>query len=192
LKGDPARFEWRGSRIGHRVEEKDGGIVLTWKCPLFPSLLCLGIALLLLFPSFFVVKGIWLRASGPAASLWYFPAMNLVLLGIGIYLLSLRRQVVFKRMEKGIRFTRLSLFDTEILLMGFHEVARAEVATDLVRIGFMLIGGGDKEGYPIPALRLVLRGGHTVLVERGRKATVVELGGKISRVVGCPLVISDQ
>ena len=94
LEGNPIAFEWRGSRIGHHAQEKAGVITLEWRCPLFPPLLCIGIALLLSFPSFFIAKAIWLSQASPALSLWYFPTMNLVLFAIGIHLLSLRRKEI--------------------------------------------------------------------------------------------------
>ena len=124
-------------------------------------------------------------------SLWYFPMMNLVLLGIGIYLLSLRRQIVFEKNTKLIMFEKIDLFRRPTLRLRFDEVKRAEVALDLVQVGFTLMGKTDNEGYPIPAIRLVLHSGKTLLVERGKKNRVVELGEKISRVVDCPFSVAE-
>jgi hypothetical protein len=189
LHGDPGRFEWTGSKIGYRLQEKTGEIILHWKCPLFPPLLCLGIALFLLAPSFFILQAIWMDIQGPARSLWYFPVMNLILLGIGVYLLSLRRQVVFDSNARSVRFTKLSLAGVERLEVGFEDIVQARIAPDRVKIGYIV--AAEKEGYPIPALRLVLGSDHTVLVERGRKTRLIDIGRKISGQIGCPVLVSD-
>ena len=80
MEGNPVEFEALGNRLGFIIaKEEEQRLELTWRGPRFPAYLCLGIALLLLCVSLPIVEAIRLRGFiGPAASLWYFPVMNLI------------------------------------------------------------------------------------------------------------------
>src|ERR1043166_6623922 len=88
MQGQPSDFEAIGSRLGFRAVADDAAkLLLVWQGARFPAFLCLGIALGLGFVSVPIVEALRQRGfAGPAASLWYFPVMNLVLLGIAAFL----------------------------------------------------------------------------------------------------------
>ena len=114
MQGNPAHFEAIGSRLGFRIAaDEPEKLVLVWQGARFPAFLCLGIAVALLFVSVPIIEALRRRGfEGPAASLWYFPLMNFVLLGIAAFLLSVKRTIVFDRRERKICLYKRSIIRT--------------------------------------------------------------------------------
>jgi hypothetical protein len=115
--------------------------------------------------------------------------MNAILLFLGLYLLSLRRRILFDAKQKVVTFKKRSLLGSLSFRVPFDEVAQVCVSPDIVHLAVGVVGGKDA-GYPVPALRLALQGGGTVLVERGKRHLVEELGRKISRALDSPLTLA--
>jgi hypothetical protein len=194
MDGNPSDFEAIGSRLGFRVaEEKLDKLVLVWHGARFPAFLCLGIALALLFISVPIVEALRQRGfEGPAASLWYFPLMNLVLLGIAAYLLSVKRTIVFDRRERKICLTKRCILRKISFCADYDDVTTLRLATDQVYSGFALAGSSAAETYPVPSLRLVLHSGQTVLVDRGGMKRLDSLAKRLNAIIEKPLEMEER
>jgi hypothetical protein len=182
MKGNPASFDAIGNRLGFRiVENSSTSLKLIWQGPRFPAYLCLSIAILLLFVSLPIVQAIRLRGFvGPAASLWYFPVMNLILLGIACYLLTLRRTIWFDQDAQTLTMNSWSLFDRISLSANYSEIKQIELGLDQVYNGFALAGSSAAEKFPVPSLRLSLLNGQSVLLDRGSRRRLEVIGKQIS------------
>ncbi len=190
--GDPAQFEAIGNRLGFRVvEETPERLKLFWQGPRFPAFLCLGIALLLLFVSVPIVLALLLRGFvGPASSLWYFPLMNLVLFGISFFLVTQRRTIEVDSSSGQVTLQRLSLYRATVLRLGFDEIARVAVANDQVASGFAVGGSTAAQTFPVPALRLILCDGESVLLDRGSLRRLRDVARLVSARVKKPLAVA--
>jgi hypothetical protein len=190
--GNPAQFEAIGSRLGFRLIEKTPDrILLRWQGARFPAFLCLGIALLLLFISVPILQALHMRGLvGPAGSLWYFPVMNLVLFGIAIFLITQQRTIELD--ARGITLRRQSLYRSIVFAAGSDEVARITLGIDQVYSGFAIGGSTAAESFPVPALRLELRNGESVLLDRGSLRRLGEMGPLISERLCKPLAIDPE
>ena len=189
MQGNPADFETIGNRIGFRVvEDSSERLRLLWQGPRFPAFLCLGIALLLLLVSVPIVQAIYLNGfASRAASLWYFPLMNLVLIGIAFYLLAQQRSIIMVSAGHAILLRKRSLLRTFSLELCAGEVERLKLGLDQVYSGFAVAGSSAAQSFPVASLRLSLRGGDTVLVDRGGARRLEELGKKIADRLGLAL-----
>src|SRR5712692_7555489 len=189
MEGNPAHFEAIGSRLGFRVAaEEPAKLVLVWQGARFPAFLCLGIAVALMFISIPILEALRQRGfEGPAASLWYFPLMNLILLGIAAFLLSVKRTIVFDRNEQKIYLYKRSIFRTRRLCANNDEVTSLKIGTDQVYSGFALAGSSAAETYSVPSLRLILKNGETVLLDRGGMKRLENLAERLSQYLGKPL-----
>ncbi|HEX9444424.1 MAG TPA: hypothetical protein VGA73_09905 [Candidatus Binatia bacterium] len=186
MHGTPSHFEAIGSRLGFSVAE-DGPerLALVWQGARFPAFLCLGIALALCFISVPIVLALRARGfEGPAASLWYFPLMNLVLFGIAAFLLSIKRTVLLDRARRTVALTKQSVFRAVRLDVSFDEIAALRLASDEVYSGFALAGSSAAETYQVPSLRLVLRDGDTVLIDRGGGKKLAALAERLGARAG--------
>ena len=189
MEGNPAEFEAVGNRLGFRIETEDREkISLAWRGPRFPAFLCLGIALALLFLSLPIVEAIRQRGlAGPAGSLWYFPMMNLILLGISAFLISLHRSVLLDHKEGRITLRKSSIFRKTTLDLRYDEVTALRLGVDQVYSGFAVAGSSAAESHPVPSLRLVLDNGETVLLDRGGTKRLEDLGRRLGAALGKPL-----
>jgi hypothetical protein len=194
MDGNPSHFEAIGSRIGFRVVGDDSEkIVLAWQGARFPAFLCLGIAVALMFISIPILEALRRRGfEGPAASLWYFPLMNLILLGIGAYLLSVKRTILFDRGNRMITLSKRSLLRTIRLRVSYDEVAALRLGADQVYSGFALAGSSFAETYSVPSLRLVLKNQEKVLLDRGGMKRLESLAERLSAVIEKPLELEKQ
>ena len=190
MQGNPAQFEALGSRLGFRlIQDTPERIVLVWQGARFPAFLCLGIALALLFISVPILEAIRQKGfQGPAASLWYFPLMNLVLLGISFYLLSLKRTITADAKDKTIVLWKRALLRRIRLRLNWDEVTALRLGVDQVYSGFAIAGSSAAETYPVPSLRLMLDNGATVLMDRGSRRRLETLGRRLSVLTEKPLV----
>jgi hypothetical protein len=189
MEGNPADFETIGNRIGFRVvEDSSERLCLLWRGPRFPAFLCLGIALLLLLVSIPIAQAIYLNGfASRAASLWYFPLMNLVLLGIAIYLLAQQRRIIIESAARAIILRRRTLFGTSSLKLSGGEIRSLILGRDQVYSGFAVAGSSAAQSFPVASLRLILTGGATVLLDRGGARRLEELGETIARRLGIRL-----
>jgi hypothetical protein len=190
MDGDPSHFEAIGSRLGFRIAaDEPAKLVLVWQGARFPAFLCLGIALALLFISVPIIEALRQRGfQGPAASLWYFPLMNLILLGIAAYLLSVKRTIIFDRNEQKICLYKRSIFRTRRLCANNDEVTSLKIGTDQVYSGFALAGSSAAETYSVPSLRLILKNGEAVLLDRGGIKRLEDFAKRLSPLIEKPLI----
>ena len=142
MTGDPRHFESIGSRLGFRAEPSaDGEISLVWRGGRFPAVLCLGLAaflLLLSVPVFLAIRTQGLDSA--VGNLWYFPTMNVVLFGVALFLLTLKRVIRIDRRAGKVYMTRSSLLMRRRLTVEFDEVRALRVADDQVYSGFAVAG----------------------------------------------------
>ena len=182
MEGNPAEFEAIGNRIGFRVvEDSAQRLRLLWQGPRFPAFLCLGIALLLLFVSIPILLAIHFNGfASRAASLWYFPLMNLVLIGIAIYLLAQRRRIVIDDAAHIVTLTKRNFYKTISLTLPYGDIESVKLGLDQVYSGFAVAGSSAAQSFPVPTLRLSLKRGAGVLIDRGGARRLKELGEKIA------------
>jgi len=194
MQGNPAQFEAMGNRLGFRiVQETPERLRLVWQGARFPAFLCLGIALALLFISIPIVQAINLRGFvGPAGSLWYFPLMNVILFGISIYLLSQKRTIAIDSSSEQVTLARRSFPRTTLLILSYTEVAELRLGVDEVYDGFAVAGSSAAESFPVPALRLIVTGGKSILLDRGSFRKLEDMGKRISDRLKKPLEINNS
>ncbi|MGH7875994.1 MAG: hypothetical protein ACREQO_27710 [Candidatus Binatia bacterium] len=164
-----------------------------WQGARFPAFLCLGIALLLLFVSVPIIQALVLRGFvGPASSLWYFPLMNIVLFGIAIFLVTQRRIIEIDNHARKITLIRRSLYRSTILRVSYDEIEEIRLGIDEIQSGFAVGGSTAAEKFPVPALRLKIINGGSVLLDRGSFRRLGEAGKLIGERLGKSLVIDSQ
>ena len=173
MEGCPTDFETIGSRLGFRPDEARADLLrLVWRGARFPAILCLSIAVALLFLSIPILQAIGSRGFGSrVGSLWYFPVMNLILLVI-----ALSKKNLFRRRD---------------LTLDFAEVAALKLGPDPVYGGFGVAGSTAGQSFPAPSLRLVLTNETTVLVDRGGQRRLQGLGRQLAEFLQRPLTQSD-
>lgn len=191
MQGQPHHFESIGSRLGFQIrEETPQRLFLTWQGTRFPGWLCLGLALLLLFLSVPILQAIKLQGFGSrVGALWYFPLMNFLLLGIGAFLVSVRRSITLDRQFCRILLTKETLVSRRVLQLDFPEIVSLKVGADQVYSGAGVAGSTVGQSFfPVQSLRIVLGGGETVLLDRGSRRRLESLGEKLSIFLERPLV----
>jgi hypothetical protein len=190
VRGNPAEFEAIGSRLGFQIVEDNGPVLkLLWQGARFPAFLCVGIAVALTFISVPIIEAIRLRGfTGPASSLWYFPVMNLILFGISLYLLFMKRTIVFDDEKQQINLTKKGLFREVRFTIGYSEIEVIRVGIDQVYSGFGVAGSSAAQSFPVPSIRLRLTGGDTVLVDRAGARRLKTLAERLCQRLGKPCV----
>ena len=194
MNANPAEFEAIGTRLGFRiVEQSPSRIRFLWRGPRFPAFLCLGIALLLLFISVPIVEALRLRGFvGPAGSLWYFPLMNLILFAIALFLVTQRRIIDIDPAQRTVTLRRQSFYRAYRFAARDEEIAQVALAVDQVYSGFAIGGSTAAQRFPVPALRLDLKTGESVLLDRGSFGKLTQLGKTISAAIARPLAIDPE
>jgi hypothetical protein len=194
MEGNPASFDAIGNRLGFSIAENNiQRLRLIWRGPRFPAYLCLSIAILLLFISVPIIEAIRLRGFvGPAASLWYFPVMNTILFGIACYLLTLKRTILFDHQRQKVVLTNQSLFNRSFLSANYSEVEQIHLGVDQVYNGFAVAGSSAAQQFPVPSLRLFLVSGDSVLLDRGSRGRLKELGMQIGERLKSPFEMDAQ
>ena len=189
--GDPAQFETIGNRLGFEiVENTREKLRLVWHGARFPAFLCLGIAVLLLFVSVPIVEALRLRGfAGPAGALWYFPLMNFILFAIALFLVTQRRVIEIDSRARQVILRRHSLYRSIVLSASYDEIDKFKLGFDQVYSGFALGGSTAAQKFSVPALRMVLRDGAAVLLDRGSVRKLRELGKLASELLSRPLEI---
>jgi hypothetical protein len=190
MEGNPAKFEAIGSRLGFRIaEDSPDKLCLFWQGPRFPAFLCLGIALLLLFVSIPIAQAInRFGFASRAASLWYFPFMNLLLFGIAIYLLAQRRSIVIDGAIRCVTLKKRTFHKTTSLTLAFSEIEMIKLKLDQVYSGFAVAGSSATQSFPVPSLRLFTKDNVSVLLDRGGARRLEALGANIARRLDLSLV----
>ncbi len=190
MTGDPRHFESIGNRLGFRpVPSGDDEIRLVWRGGRFPALLCLGIACFLLLLSVPVFRAILAQGLDSAVgNLWYFPAMNVVLFGVVVFLLTLKRVIRIDRLAGKVHLSRSSLFMRRRLTLEFDEVRAVRLGEDQVYSGFAVAGStAGQKSFPARSLRLLLAGSRSVLLDRGGGRRLDELAARIGRFMDKPV-----
>ena len=192
--GDPSQFEAIGNRLGFTIiEDSPERLRLSWQGARFPAFLCVGMAILLLFISVPILQALHQRGFvGPAGSLWYFPLMNLVLIGIAIFLITQRRTIDIDSKAMIIELCRRSLYRKTTLTTSFKEIEKITLAMDQVFSGFAIVGSTAAQSFPVPALRLQFAGEQTALLDRGSLRRLTEAGQKIAERIGKSLEIGPE
>jgi hypothetical protein len=192
--GNPAQFEAIGNRLGFRAQQQTPQkLLFRWQGARFPAFLCLGIALLLLFFSVPILEALRQRGFvGPAGSLWYFPLMNFVLFGISIFLITQRRTIEIDNDKRQITLRRQSLYRTNLLVAPYDEIARISLVIDRVYSGFAIGGSTAAESFPVPALRITLKNGENVLLDRSSFRRLIEIAKPICERMEKPLIIDPE
>ena len=190
MTGDPRHFESIGNRLGFRPERSgDDEINLVWRGGRFPALLCLGIAAFLLLlsgPVFLAIRAQGLDSA--VGSLWYFPAMNVVLFGVALFLLTLKRTIRIDRRAARVCLSRSSLLMRRRLVLEFDEVRALRLGEDEVYSGFAVAGStAGQKSFPARSLRLLLSGSQSVLLDRGGGRRLEELAVRIGRFMDKPV-----
>jgi hypothetical protein len=191
MEGNPSQFEVLGSRLGFRVaKENPERLSLIWRGARFPAFLCLSIAVGLLSLSIPIVEAIRQRGfEGPAGSLWYFPLMNVILLGISIFLFSLERTISLSNKDRQVVIRKRNIFRQATMRVDYDEVVALRLGVDQIYSGFAVAGSSAAQRYPVPSLRLVLKNGETVLIDRGGRTRLQALGQHLSDRLGRSLEI---
>ena len=189
--GDPAQFETIGNRLGFEiVENTREKLRLVWHGARFPAFLCLGIAVLLLFVSVPIIEALRVRGfAGPAGALWYFPLMNFILFAIALFLVTQRRVIELDSRARQVTLRRHSLYRSIVLSASYDEIDKFKLGFDQVYSGFALGGSTAAQKFSVPALRMVLRDGAAVLLDRGSVRKLKELGKLASELLSRPLEI---
>jgi hypothetical protein len=192
--GDPAQFEAIGNRLGFSiVDQTPRRLVMRWQGARFPAFLCLGIAVMLLFISVPIVEALRLRGFvGPAGSLWYFPLMNLILFGISVFLITQRRTIEVDSEARQITLRRQSLYRTISFAAEYEEIREVRLGVDRVYSGFAIGGSTAAESFPVPALRLQLKSGGNILLDRGSFRKLADLGRLIGERMSKPVEIDPE
>lgn len=190
MTGDPRHFESIGNRLGFRsLPSSDKEIRLVWRGGRFPALLCLGIAsflLLLSVPVFLAIRAHGLDSA--VGNLWYFPAMNVVLFGVAVFLLTLERTIRIDRRAGKVSMSRSSLLMRRRLTVEFDEVQALKLGEDQVYSGFAVAGStAGRKSFPARSLRLLLSGSQSVLLDRGGGKRLEELAARIGRFMDKPV-----
>jgi hypothetical protein len=79
-----------------------------------------------------------------------------------------------------------------VLTATFEEIREIRLGTDEIQSGFAVAGSTAAEKFPVPALRLVLVDGATVLLDRGSFRRLTEFGKLISERLEKPLAVDPQ
>jgi len=195
MEGDPRHFESFISRLGFQIHREDShGVSMVWRGTRYPGLLCLGLSLALLFLSVPVLQAILMQGmDSTAMSLWYFPAMNLILFCVALFLLSLNRTTVIDQRSKRVLLSKRSVLKRRDLAVPFDEIAALRVGTDMVYSGPAVAGSTmGQSRFPTASLRLALKGGETVLLDRGSEQRVHDLALRINRFIDKPIIDNDN
>lgn len=132
-----------------------------------------------------------IRAHGldsAVGNLWYFPAMNVVLFGVVLFLFTLKRTIRIDRRARTVSLTRSSLFMRHRLTVGFDEVASLKVADDQVYSGFAVAGStAGEKSFPARSVRLLLAGSGSVLLDRGGGRRLDDLAARVGEFIGKPV-----
>ncbi len=190
MEGDPRHFESFISHLGFQIHQEDSyGVSMVWRGARYPGFLCLGLSLALLGLSVPVLRAILIRGmDSTAMSLWYFPAMNLILFCVAIFLLSLNRTTVIDQRSKRVLLSKRSILKRRSLAVPFGEIAALRVGTDMVYSGLAVAGSTmGQSRFPTASLRLTLKGGETVLLDRGSKQKIHDLALRINRFLDKPI-----
>ena len=190
MTGDPRHFESIGNRLGFRAQPSgDHELNLVWRGGRFPALLCLGIAVFLLLLSVPVFLAILAQGLDSAVgNLWYFPTMNVVLFGVVLFLLTLKREIRIDRRTGTVSMSRSSLLMRRRLTVEFDEVRALTVADDQVYSGFAVAGStAGQKSFPARSLRLLLSGSQSVLLDRGGGRRLDELAARIASFMDKPV-----
>ena len=190
MQGHPTDFETIGSRLGFQIKEESvEQLQMVWHGTRFPGLLCLGVSSALLFLSAPIVEAIRVRGfNSPVGPLWYFPVMNFVLLGVAFFLLSRRRTITVDKRSGKVYLSKRALLRHRELTIDSDEIVSLKLVTEQVYSGLGVAGSTAGQSFPALSLRLVLGNGETILLDRGGRRRLEELGQRLRSLLAKPLI----
>ena len=119
--------------------------------------------------------------------------MNMILLGVAVFLLSIRRTILIDQKNCLVHLSKRSLFRRRDLKLGFDEVAILKLGTDMVYSGFAVAGSTvGQSSFPSPSLRLILAGGETVLLERAGRTRIKDLADRLGPMLAKPVTTMEE
>jgi hypothetical protein len=130
--------------------------------------------------------------AGPAGSLWYFPVINQILFGIALFLITQSRTIEVDSDTRMLTLRRQSLYRTITFAANYEEISKITLGSDQVYSGFAIGGSTAAQSFPVPALRLVLKSGENVLLDRGSFRKLADIGGLVRERVTTSLEIDPQ
>jgi hypothetical protein len=83
----------------------------------------------------------------------------------------------------------ISINDALFITQDYDEIEKLKLGFDQVYSGFALGGSTAAQKFSVPALRLVLRDGAAVLLDRGSARKLKELGKLASGLLSRPLEV---
>lgn len=190
MKAHPTDFETIGSRLGFQItEESVDHLHMVWHGTRFPGLLCLGVSSALLFLSVPIVEAIRLRGvNSPVGPLWYFPVMNLILLGVALFLLSRERTIALDKRSAKAYLSKRALLRHRELIVDFDDIISLKLVTEQVYSGLAVAGSTAGQSFPALSLRLVLKSGETILLERGGRRRLEDFAHRLSSFLAKSLI----
>jgi hypothetical protein len=99
---------------------------------------------------------------------------------------------LFDHQVQTIILTNQSLFNRSCLSASYSEIEQINLGVDQVYNGFAVAGSSAAEQFPVPSLRLFLVSGDSVLLDRGSRRRLKELGSKIGELLKRPLEIDAR
>jgi len=87
---------------------------------------------------------------------------------------------------------RQSLYRTISFAASYEEIDKVTLRVDQVYSGFAIAGSTAAQSFPIPALRLMLKSGDNVLLDRGSFRKLADLGKLVSERITKPLEIDPE
>jgi hypothetical protein len=76
-----------------------------------------------------------------------------------------------------------------VLSLGYDEIDKVELALDEVYSGFSVAGSSAAQSFPVPSLRVIVTDEKSILLDRGSRRNLAEVGKKISERLNKPLRI---
>jgi hypothetical protein len=107
-------------------------------------------------------------------------------------LVTQRRFIEIDNPARTITLTRRSLYRSVIFSTSYDEVDEIRLTIDEIQSGFAVGGSTAAQKFPVPALRLALANGDSVLLDRGSFRKLSEFGKLISERLGNSLAIDPQ
>ena len=76
-----------------------------------------------------------------------------------------------------------------LLTLDFVDIEKLKLGADQVYSGFAVAGSSAAQSFPVPSLRLVIKRGASVLLDRGGFKRLETLGRGIGERIGRPLEV---
>jgi hypothetical protein len=108
---------------------------------------------------------------------------------ISLYLVSQKRTIRIEGSTGRVTLHRHSLFRYRALSLDYSAIRSVRLAQDRVYSGFAVAGSSAAESFPVPSLRLITMTGESILLDRGNRKKLSELGKRIADRIAKPLEV---